>query len=79
MKRVKKQVINTDSISYLKSKFTHDQIVNMLQKEQEPNKYSVDYKKGKIIKKRQPKIRPEPITEEIISEPIVEQIEIKSE
>ena len=51
----------------------------MLQKEQEPNKYSVDYKKGKIIKKRQPKIKPEPITEEIVSEPIVEQIEIKSE
>ena len=33
-KRVKKQVDNVDSISYLKSKFSHEQIINMLEKEQ---------------------------------------------
>ena len=54
-KRIKKQKQNVDSISYLKSKFTHEQIINMLQKESEPDIYKVDYRKGKVIKRRQPK------------------------
>lgn len=50
-RKAKKQKQNYDSLSYLKTLHEHDQLINMISKSNDDN-YNVNFKTGKIIKKR---------------------------
>ena len=51
-KKEKKQKVNYDSISYLQKTHGHQHFIQMMIKDQDPE-YHVNYRNGKITKKRQ--------------------------